>query len=245
MPLALRQGVAVLALEIRGNCLVELVFLFGGCEGTSEQAAQGVFHILQNLAAKGAVAEGGKPFAKGGEIAPGIGELGAEGREITEEAIVYQSGETVKLDQGVLERRGSEEDFSPAFRGAPYGLAKPIALPIAVPELVGLIHYDQIPWDGFYLRREPGCVVVGANDDLILLKWVGMPGFLEFPIGVGIQNRGWEIKFFLKFQRPLLSQGGRCDDEKLAMVLSPVLAKNESGFDGLSEPDLIRQENTI
>ena len=78
MALPLRHGVAVLALEIAGDGFVKLVLLLAGSERAGKQAALGVFHVFQHLAAESAVTEGGQPFAQGCQIAAEIGELAAE-----------------------------------------------------------------------------------------------------------------------------------------------------------------------
>ena len=53
--LLIREGVGIGALEEGGDCLVEFVFLFGGLEGTGDEATFGVLDVLTDLAAKGAL----------------------------------------------------------------------------------------------------------------------------------------------------------------------------------------------
>ena len=99
MALPLRHGVAVLALEVAGDGFVKFVLLLAGGERAGEQAALGVFDILKDLAAEHAVAEGGKPLSQGSQVAAGVCELGAEGWEVAEEAIIDQGGQAVEFDE--------------------------------------------------------------------------------------------------------------------------------------------------
>ena len=243
--LALRESVAVVALEVAGDGFVKRVFLFAGAERLGQEFAPGVFHILQHLAAERAVTESGEPLAEGCEVAPGIGKLGAEGREIAEEALVDQRGESVKLDKRVLERRGGEEDF-PAVAGRVEDcLAEAVALAVAVPELVGLVHDDEIPGEGLDFRRHPRGVVVGANDDLRLLEGRGVAGFLEIPVGMGVEDDGGQVELFVEFERPLLPKRSRGDDKQAASAFRPRLAEDEARLDGLAETDLIREQDSL
>lgn len=76
--MALRQCVAILALEVARNGFVEFVFLFGGGERPGEQPTLRVFHILQHLASQRPVAEMSESLTECGEVSTGIGELRAK-----------------------------------------------------------------------------------------------------------------------------------------------------------------------
>ena len=190
MALPLRHGVAVLALEVAGDGFVKFVLLLAGGERAGEQAALGVFDILKDLAAEHAVAEGGKPLSQGSQVAAGVCELGAEGWEVAEEAIIDQGGQAVEFDERVLERGGGEEDFLAAFGGAPDRLTEAVALAVAVPELVGLIHHDEVPRNRLDHPGHAGGVVIRADNDLVLLEGRGVAVPLKPAEGVGIEADG-------------------------------------------------------
>jgi hypothetical protein len=56
----------------------------------------------------------------------------------------------------------------------------------------------------------------------------------QLTVGFCIQDERRQIEFFLKFVRPLLAYGGGAYDDQAALSLRPLLAENNSRFDGFA-----------
>lgn len=53
------------------------------------------------------------------------------------------------------------------------------------------------------------------------------------------------MEFFRQFDRPLLAQIGRSDHQQAALPFRPLLRQQQSGFNGLPEPDFVGENRPV
>ena len=90
-----------------------------------------------------------------------------------------------------------------------------------------------------------GGKLVGANDDVVLLKRAADTVFRQLVIVSSFENSGWQKELLFDFLRPLFAQICRRDDKDASLALCPFLGKHKACFNCLSEAYLIRKDRTL
>ena len=104
------------------------------------------------------------------QVAVDIAVLGAEAAFVAEDFFVDQRGQAVKLHQGVLQRRGGEQQFFSASQRTLEALPGGVALAVGVAQLVRFVDDCRVPRniaDGLF---HSGGEMVGADADHIAVE---------------------------------------------------------------------------
>ena len=110
MSLAWRQGVKVRSLEILRHKVVEPFLILGWIELLCDGDTVCVLDVLQNLPSERSLADGPESLFQIIKILLGKpGELSLEALQIAEGVFVDNADESVKLQQRILEGRGSQQ----------------------------------------------------------------------------------------------------------------------------------------
>ena len=70
---------------------------------------------------------------------------------VAKEILIDQRRQAIKLEQAVLKRGGGEKQLFATLSCPSDRLPKPIALPVGVPQFVGLVDYHEVPFDRTHL----------------------------------------------------------------------------------------------
>ena len=102
-----------------------------------------------------------------------------------------------------------------------------------------LVDHHQIPSDSLDLSCLTFGELIGTDDDFRRLKWPKLPMFHGGVVGLGLKDAAGKKEFFGKLLKPLLAEVGRGDDKDTPPAFGPFLRKDETGFDGFAQPDLV------
>lgn len=109
-----------------------------------------------------------------------------------------------------------------------------------ITEVMGFVHDEEVPGnlprDGEVVGLFQG---VKGGDDAVGLA----PECIGIGVGVVVGGGDGEVEFLGQFLRPLVHQGRLGEDEEATDHASgDVFAKDETGFDGFAEADLIGEQ---
>ena len=91
---------------------------------------------------------------------------------------------------------------------------------------MGFVDHHQLPRDNHKLVSVTGGKLVGANDDVVLLKRAADADLRHLVIVSSFQNSGWQEELLFDFLRPLFAQICRRDDKDASLALRPFLGKH-------------------
>ena len=87
--------------------------------------------------------------------------------------------------------------------------------------------------------------MIRQDHDRFLFERPCVPVTFKGAIGFCVQHHRGQIKLLDQFRRPLLADRSRTDDQEFPFPLRPFLAENDTGFDRLAEPNLVREDHTF
>ena len=214
----------------------------------ADGVAVGVRHILQHLPPQRALADGGKPLFEFLKAIffdkPRV--LGLEALEVAEYVVIDDAHQAVKLQQGVLQGCGGQEDLGRAAQSGFDGFAGFVAGLIHIAQAMRLVDDHEVPAHLRQLLVVLSGKRIGANDDgRLLVKRIALALCFQPAIGLGVEHEGREEEFVGQFLAPLLAQAGRGDNEELAAALRPLLREQYPRFDGFSQPYFIGQNRPL
>ena len=105
-----------------------------------------------------------------------------------------------------------------------------------------LVDHHQIPGKSPDLLSLALGELIGTDDDFRRLKWPKLSLFHGGVVGLGLKNAAGKKEFFGKLLKPLLAKVGRGDDKDAPPAFGPFLRKDETGFDGFAQPNLVCQQ---
>ena len=112
---------------------------------------------------------------------------------------------------------------------------------VDVSQTVGFVDDHQIPRDLANVGLLASGKLIRAKTQSRSGKWIEVAGADGLVEGPRLHDRGRQKKLVGKFLAPLFAQVGGQDHEKFAPSLSPLLSKQEAGFDRLPQPDFVGQ----
>ena len=172
-------------------------------------------------------------------------ELAAEAVQITENAPVDHADQAVKLEQGILQRCRRQQHFTGNVCQRFFqGFADNIAFFVDVAQAVRFVHHHQMPADCLDVFRFGFGKLVGTDNRHILAERVAA-FFFQGVIAFGFQNHALQAEFFLQFLMPLFAQVGGGDNQNMALALRPALQNHQTGLNGFTQADLIRQNHAV
>ena len=201
--------------------------------------------VLGDLVAERALGEAGQPVAKLAKVAVLAHVLRAKGGHVAEKVVVNDRGETEKLQKGVLKSGGGEKKLVAFLKGPAEALAHLVAGAVGVAELAGFVNDNEVPGDGPDIALHGAGEIDGRDDDPIGQERGRIAAAVGLAERGGVQDGRGQVEFLLKFEAPLLTDGGGADDEQAAAPLGPELAENQAGLDSLAQADLVGQEDAL
>jgi hypothetical protein len=247
LSLAVGQGLEIGPAKIVCHEGAQLLLVLAGCEFLDDGDALRVGDGVSHLFAQCAFAQGGDAAAKllEGLLVIDARELTAKAVQVTEDPPVDDADQPVQLQQGVLQRRSGQKDLGMDIgEPVPQRVGDNVAGLVDISQTVRLVVDDEVPANPTHIVDLRLCELVGADNGSVVLE--GVVDALLSPLiaALGFENDGFEGKLVLQLLIPLLAQVGRDDDQNSAAAFGPKLREHEASFDGLSQADLVGQDNT-
>jgi hypothetical protein len=169
----------------------------------------------------------------------------AKGLLVAEELFIDQRGQAVQFEQRVLNRCGCEQKFRTIRHGPLDALRHFVACAKDIAEFMRLIDDHEVPWYGAQFGA-----VLGGKMDRDDQERAGINGImLALPAqrldGFGGHDQTGQVEFVGQLLIPLFAQGRRANNQQTPSAFCPVLAKDETGFDGFAQPNLVGQQGAF
>jgi hypothetical protein len=87
--------------------------------------------------------------------------------------------------------------------------------------------------------------LVGANDNVLGVKWAEVSLFDRGIVGLGFENAARQEELLLQLLVPLLAKMCRGDDQHTALALGPFLGHDQACLDGFSQAHFVRQNGAF
>ncbi len=111
---------------------------------------------------------------------------------------------------------------------------------------MSFIEYNEIPFYRAKFVCLPRSEFVGTNyNTLNTREWLGVACLPHGGISARFNDLRMKREFFVKLLLPLLAKRRGYDQDNPTPVLSPALGENQSGFDGLTQTNLIREQDAL
>ena len=105
-----------------------------------------------------------------------------------------------------------------------------------------LVDHHQIPGKSPDLLSLALGELIGTDDDFRRLKRPKLSLLHGGVVGLSLKDAAGKKEFFGKLLKPLLAKVGRGDDQDAPPAFGPFLRKDETGFDGFAQPNLVCQQ---
>ena len=242
-----RQGIKIGSLEIIGDEVIESLFRRRRIEFLRDGDAIGIFDVFQDLTTQGSFADGLQTLFKIVEIIH-VGqscEPALEAFQISEGVIVDDADQTIKLQEGILQRRSRQEQLRRVGDGGFDGVGDLVGIFIDVPQSVRLVNDHEIPLNLPDIGVLGPGKLIGTQDDFFLHKRVQV-ALLDFLIErLRLQDEGGQKELVQQFLIPLLAEIGRQDDQDFSFSFRPFLGDDNARLDGLSQTYFIGENGAF
>lgn len=207
MALTGRQRVGALPAQVFGDEVVEPLLVLARKELLDQRVAVRVFDVLEDLAPKGAFAEGRETTLELTEVG-GVGQARkacAEAREIAEREVIDDAGQAVELEERVLERGRCQEYLREGCDGVLNRQCDSARSLVDVPEAVSLVDDHEVPRCLAEVSLLRSGEVVRAEDDGFLKEGVQIAradGGVEAAL---LDDQRGQVELLLQLLAPLLA----------------------------------------
>lgn len=233
-------------LQILGYEVVQALLVGKRSELLNERQAVGVLHVLQHLAPQRSLTERLEPLLQLSKVSIGRSrEACAKALDVAEREVIDDADESIQLEQRILKRRRSQQNFRTVVNRILHGNRDPAARLVDVAKPVGFIDDDEIPRCLLHVRFFAPHELIRANHDCLLLERVQVPGANSVIERAFLEDHGAQEELIGKLLAPLLAKIRRHDDQQPPLPLGPMLRQKKPGFDRLSESDLIREDGAL
>jgi hypothetical protein len=176
-------------------------------------------------------------------------ELSAEAVQIAKHALIDKADQAVQLQQGVLQRRGGQQDLVRQRQGIAQDAGRFVFRLIDVAQAVRFVDDYQVPRHGLNVLGFAGRELVGADEHgsaiACEVERICRTILDGLPVGLGFKEAGRDTELVCQFLMPLLAQIGRGDDQNAALALGPLLGDQQACLDGFAETDLIGEDGAL
>ena len=222
MPLLLRQGIRMPALQKGRDPLIECLLRVGWGKALRQGMPLGVAHIFQYIAAQCALDERSEACLERCRIRL-LDKTLAKGLLVAEQVLVQQRGQPVQLHQRILQRRRGEQQFLPPGKSAAQSLPAAVTALVCIAQLMRLIQHNHIPGLGkkrlLVLDRKR---IRHHHDSLACLRaQKRRRRKAALAQHCRIRNQGGQGEFVDHLLRPLLAQTGGTDHQQTPLALRP------------------------
>jgi hypothetical protein len=223
------------------------VFILCGIKLLGDGYAIRIFDIFQDLAAQRPLADGLQSAFEVIKIvfAGKSRKLVLETLQVTEGIIINDAHKAIEFKKGVLKRCGRQQEFGTVCHGVLDGVCDAVCRFIYVPQVMRFIDDNQIPFDLHDIGIFRSSEVIRANDNLIMTERVQI-AFLDLLVeGFRLQDAGGKKELVQEFLIPLFTEAGWHYDEELSFPFSPLLRKQNAGFNRFAKTNLICKDRSF
>ena len=124
------------------------------------------------------------------------------------------------------------------------GLGDDVAGFVDVAQAMRFVEDDQVPVDALDIVSLGLRELVGTDDRTGgEQERVSLLLFADRVVAFGFEDQPLQAELVLQLLMPLLAQVRRNDDEDLPPPLGPALGKDQAGFDGLAQTNLVGEDH--
>jgi hypothetical protein len=110
---------------------------------------------------------------------------------------------------------------------------------------MSLIDHNKIPWRLSNVSFLALCELIRAQNDAILLKRIQIASAHGIIETARFEDNGRQKKLVRQLLLPLFAEIRWQNDQQPAFSFSPLLSKEQSSLDGLTEPHLVSENSTL
>ena len=196
--------------------------------------ALGIRHVLEHVAAQGSLDEGLQAAAQRLNVAVNAAVVRAKAALVPENFFVNERCQAIQLHQGVLQRRGGQQQLLAPGQCALERLPGFMTFAVGVAQFVGFVNHDHIPGHSCQLGFHAGSEMDGHDADDITVQRVVDAAFAKQVPGARIKHFSGQVEFVGQLLRPLLAQRSGANHQQASPALGPQLAQHQCSFNGFA-----------